>query len=343
MIKIVLMGCGRIAKKHSEILGGGHIKGAKLTGVCDVDVLKAKELAKKYNVPYFQNIREALQNVECDVVSILTPSGLHGENIIQVANYNKHIIVEKPMTLTEKDAEQVIDECEKKNIKLFVVKQNRFNLPIIKLKEAIESQKFGKLILATIRVRWARHQKYYDMDKWRGTFKLDGGVLSNQASHHLDLLEWMMGDIDSVYAKSMTALAEIETEDTAVAILKFKNGGLGIIEATTAARPNNIEGSISILGEKGTVVVGGIAVDKVISWRFEGEEEKEDDIIKNFSKEVDHVYGEGHKLYYDHVINVLKNHKSFMIDGNEGKKSVRLINAIYESVKRNKEVKINNS
>ncbi len=343
MIKIVLMGCGRISEKHSELLGKGHIKGAQLVGVCDIDIVKAERLGKKYNVPYFQNIRVALQNIECDIVSILTPSGLHGENIIEVANYGKHIIVEKPMTLTVEDADKAIDECRKKNIKLFVVKQNRFNLPIIKLKEAIENQKFGKLILATIRVRWARHQRYYDLDAWRGTYKFDGGVLSNQASHHLDLLEWMMGDIDSVYAKSMTALADIETEDTALAILKFKNGGLGIIEATTAARPNNIEGSISILGEKGTVVVGGIAVDKVINWRFEGEEDKEDEVIKNYSKEVNHVYGVGHKLYYDHVINVIKNDKSFMIDGNEGKKSIRLINAIYESVKSNREVKINNS
>ena len=343
MIKIVLMGCGRISKKHSELIGGGHIKGAQLSGVCDIDTLKAKELGEKYDVPYFQNIKDALQNVECDIVSILTPSGMHSENIIEVANYSKHIIVEKPMTLNEKDAISVIDECKKKNIKLFVVKQNRFNLPIIKLKEAIEKQKFGKLILATVRVRWARHQKYYDQDAWRGTMKYDGGVLSNQASHHLDLLEWMMGDIDSVYAKSMTALADIETEDTAVAVLKFKNGGLGIIEATTAARPNNIEGSISILGEKGTVVVGGIAVDKLINWRFEGEEDKEDEVIKSFSKEVDHEYGVGHKLYYDHVINALKNGKPSMIDGKEGKKSVKLINAIYESVKFNREVKINNS
>ena len=172
----------------------------------------------------------------------------------------------------------------------------------MKLKQAIDEKKFGKIFLSTVRVRWARHQSYYDQDEWRGTWKYDGGVLSNQASHHLDLLEWMMGDIESVYAKSMTALANIETEDTAAVVLKFKNGALGIIEATTATRPNNIEGSLSILGEKGTVVVGGIAVDKVLTWRFENKESEEEQIIKKYSNEVNHVYGIGHKLYYDHVI-----------------------------------------
>ncbi len=342
MVKFLIMGCGRISKKHSELLGGNFIKNAKLVGVCDTDLNKAKELGIKYNIPYFQNIEDALSKVECDVVSILTPSGLHGKNILQVAAYNKHIVVEKPMTLDENEAVNVINECEKRQIKLFVVKQNRFNLPIVKLKQAIDEKKFGKIFLSTVRVRWARHQSYYDQDEWRGTWKYDGGVLSNQASHHLDLLEWMMGDIESVYAKSMTALANIETEDTAAVVLKFKNGALGIIEATTATRPNNIEGSLSILGEKGTVVVGGIAVDKVLTWRFENKESEEEQIIKKYSNEVNHVYGIGHKLYYDHVIDVLKNNTQNLIDGNEGRKSVRLINAIYESVRKNKEVIVNN-
>ncbi len=342
MFNFLLMGCGRISKKHSELLGKNKINNAKLVGVCDIDEEKAKNLGTEYGVPYFNDIERAIKNIECDVVVILTPSGMHAEHILQVAKFKKHIVVEKPMTLNVLDSDKVIEECNKQNIKLFVVKQNRFNKPIQQLKKTVQENKFGKIFLATIRVRWARHQEYYDQDSWRGTWKYDGGVLSNQASHHLDLLEWIMGDIKSVYAKSITALANIETEDTAVVVLKFTNGALGIIEATTATRPKNIEGSISILGEKGTVVIGGIAVDKVETWKFVDQIEEENQIRKDYSREVSHVYGIGHKKYYDHVIDALMNKSNYMIDGNEGRKSIKLINAIYESVRNNKEIIFDN-
>ncbi len=340
MLRFVILGCGRIAEKHSQLLGTKMINGATLVGVCDVDISKAKKLADIYKVPCFDNIHSLMNNVQADVIVILTPSGLHASNIFEIIQYKKHIVVEKPMTLTVKDADKVIFECDKAGIKLFVVKQNRFNLAVKKLKSAIEQNKFGKIFLATIRVRWARHQAYYDQDKWRGTWKYDGGVITNQASHHVDLLEWMMGDVESVFAKSKQAIANIETEDTAVAILNFQNGGLGLIEATTAARPNNIEGSISILGEKGTVVIGGIAVDKILTWRFEDEEDYEKDTIADFSKEVDHVYGVGHKLYYDHVVDCIINGSPQLVDGLEGKRSVELINSIYESIETGKEIVI---
>src|SRR5205814_6206791 len=164
------------------------------------------------------------------------------------AQYKKHIMVEKPMALTLTDADRMIAACDQAGIKLFVVKQNRFNVPVMKLREALEAGRFGRLVLGTVRVRWCRTQAYYDQDAWRGTWALDGGVLSNQASHHIDVLEWMMGDVDSVFAKSTTALVKIEAEDTAVVVLKFKSGALGVIEATTAARPRDLEGSVSILG-----------------------------------------------------------------------------------------------
>jgi UDP-N-acetyl-2-amino-2-deoxyglucuronate dehydrogenase len=263
MVKFALVGCGRIAKRHSELLGYNKIKGASLTAVCDIVEEKAKAIGEKFNIPYYTDMDEMMQEENIDVVSVLTESGNHAKHVINLAKYGKHIIVEKPMALTLNDADAMIKACDENRCKLFVVKQNRFNVPVVKLREVLEAGRFGKLVLGTVRVRWCRTQEYYDQAPWRGTWAMDGGVLTNQASHHIDLLEWMMGDVESVFAKSMTALVNIEAEDTAVVTLKFRNGALGIIEATTAIRPKDLEGSISILGEKGSVEIGGFAVNKI--------------------------------------------------------------------------------
>ena len=223
-------------------------------------------------------------------------------------------------------------------VDFFVIKQNRFNVPVLKLREAHQAQRFGKLILGSVRVRWARHQEYYDQDRWRGTWSMDGGVLANQASHHVDLLEWMMGDVESVFAHATTALADIEAEDTAVVTLRFKNGALGIIEATTATRPTDLEGSISILGEKGTVVIGGFAVNKMENWAFEDVIDDDDKVLERFSVNPPNVYGFGHKAYYDHVVECLSNSGENLVDGLQGRKSVELISAIYRSVETGKEI-----
>ncbi len=341
MIKFALLGCGRIAKKHSELLGNGQIKNATLKSVCDIDLERAKTLGLKYDVPYYGNLVDMLNNEDIDVVSILTPSGNHYENVIEVANFNKHVIVEKPMALKIDHAKSMIKKCEENSVKLFVVKQNRFNLPIKKLKEALLNKRFGKLLLGTVRVRWCRDQQYYDQDKWRGTWEQDGGVLTNQASHHIDLLEWMMGEVESVFAKSATYLVDIEVEDTAIAILKFKNGAMGVIEATTATRPENLEGSISILGEMGTVEVGGFAVNEMKTWNFVNKVPEDDNILKDFSENPTDVYGFGHLAYYDHVVECIKNDTKQLVDGFEGKKSIELISAIYKSIETGKEIYLN--
>ncbi len=338
MLNVALVGCGRIAIRHSELLGSNSIDGAKLTAVCDCKIERAKDIGTTYNIPYYEDMDIMLENEDLDVVVVLTESGNHANHVVNLAKYGKHIIVEKPMALTLDDADQMIQACDQNGIKLFVVKQNRFNVPIIKLREAVESNKFGKITLATIRVRWARHQPYYDQDAWRGTWSMDGGVLTNQASHHVDMLEWMMGEIDSVYAKSDTMLANIEAEDTAVVLLKFRNGALGIIEATTAARPTNIEGSISILGENGTAVVGGIAMNKMETWEFENATDQDKDVLEKYSVNPPDVYGFGHKAYYEHVVDCINNNKQHLVDGLEGRKSIELISAIYESVETGKEV-----
>ena len=247
-------------------------------------------------------------------------------------------MVEKPMALTIEDTENMIYACDENNIKLFIIKQNRFNVPVVKLREALDAGRFGKLTLGTVRVRWARHQAYYDQDSWRGTWAMDGGVLTNQASHHVDMLEWMMGDVESVFAKMTTALADVETEDTAIVTLKFKNGALGIIEATTATRPTNLEGSISILGEHGTVVVGGVAVNEMQTWVFEDEQEGDSSVLEEFSVNPPNVYGFGHQAYYEHVVDCIVNGSANLVDGLQGRKSIELISAIYESAETGKEV-----
>jgi len=338
MLKFALVGCGRIAKRHSDLLGNKQIKGASLVAVCDVDVNKASILADKFNVPAFTDMDQMMQSEDIDVAVVLTPSGFHPEHVINLAKYGKDIMVEKPMSLTISDADAMIQACDEHGCKLFVIKQNRFNVPVVKLKEAMDARRFGKLILGTVRVRWARHQAYYDQDSWRGTWAMDGGVLTNQASHHVDLLEWMMGDVESVFAKSTTALADIETEDTAIVMVKFKNGALGIIEATTAARPKDLEGSISVMGEHGAVVIGGFAVNKMDTWNFDHEVEGDAEVLEAYSVNPPNVYGFGHQAYYEHVVRCIRGGGSNLVDGLQGRKSIELINAIYESIETGKEI-----
>jgi predicted dehydrogenase len=338
VLRFALVGCGRIATRHAELLAGGHIAGATLAAVCDVVPERAKAFADKYKVPGYTDMREMARATAVDVFCVLTPSGNHAEHVIALASHGKHIVVEKPMALTLDDADEMIRVCDRSSVKLFVVKQNRFNVPIVKLREAVEAGRFGKLVMGTVRVRWCRRQAYYDQDPWRGTWALDGGVLSNQASHHVDLLEWMMGPVESVFAKATTALVKIEAEDTAVVVLRFRNGALGIIEATTAARPVDLEGSISILGESGAVEIGGFAVNEMKTWRFATPQPGDDVVMKEFSVNPPNVYGFGHQAYYEHVVHSITHRAQQLVDGLEGRKSLELISAIYESVETGLEI-----
>lgn len=338
ILKFALVGCGRIAKRHSELLGYNQIKGAKLVAVCDLVLEKAQKIAAEFSVPCFTDMHQMMQSTDIDVIVVLTESGNHARHVVALASYGKHIVVEKPMALTLDDADAMIRACDHAGAKLFVVKQNRFNVPVLKLRQALETGRFGKLVLGTVRVRWCRPQSYYDQDTWRGTWAMDGGVLTNQASHHVDLLEWMMGDVDSVFAMSTTALANIEAEDTAVVTLRFKNGALGVIEATTAARPKDLEGSLSILGEGGTVEIGGFAVNKMKAWNFVSPEGGDDRVMDEYSVNPPNVYGFGHQAYYEHVVECIQKNTQHLVDGLVGRKSLELINAIYESIETGREV-----
>ena len=338
IISFSLVGCGRIAKRHSDLLGNNIIKNAKLISVCDKIHSKAQKISNQFSIPCYTDMNKMIIETNPDVIVVLTESGNHARQVIDLAKYKKHIIVEKPMALKVDDAMKMIDVCNSNNIRLFVVKQNRFNLPVIKLKEALDKNRFKKITLATVRVRWSRTQDYYDMDAWRGTLALDGGVLSNQASHHIDLLDWIMGGTESVFSYAKTSLVNIEAEDTAVVVLKFKNGSLGIIEATTATRPKDLEGSLSVLGEGGSVVIEGFAVNKIKTWEFVEKQKSDKQIMEKYSSNPPNVYGYGHEAFYNNVIEGLINHNEIIVDGLEGLRSVKILNAIYDSINLKKEI-----
>lgn len=340
MLKVCLVGCGRISKRHSELLGDNVIKGATLAGVCDIVAEKAQAVGERFGVPWFTDMHEMMKSVQPDLVTILTESGNHARHTIELAKYGAHIVVEKPMALTLCDADAMIEACDRAGVKLFVVKQNRFNVPVVKLREAVEAGRFGKLVLGTVRVRWCRPQSYYDQDPWRGTWAQDGGVLTNQASHHVDLLEWMMGRVVRVSAMSATRLVDIQAEDTAAVILTFASGAIGVIEATGATRPKDLEGSISILGEGGSVVISGFAVNRLETWNFVDSQPGDERVIADHSVNPPNVYGFGHQAYYEHVVDVVANGGPLLVDGMEGRRSLELISAIYESIETGRQVSL---
>jgi predicted dehydrogenase len=338
MRTIALVGCGRISDRHLKVIA--LIPDLKLVGVCDCREDRARAAASASGVPAYTDALEMVKALKPDIVSILTDSGLHARIGCLLAPHIPVLVVEKPMALTLEDADRLIETCEAHGTKLFVVKQNRFNPPIVALKKAVMEGRFGKMVLGTVRIRWARHQAYYDQDAWRGTWKMDGGVLTNQASHHIDLLQWLLGPVDSVKAYVSTRLVNIEVEDTGVAVLKFKCGALGVVEATTATRPTDLEGSLSLLGEKGSVVIGGFSVNKPVTWNFV-EPRQEDEEIQSLITNPPNVYGFGHQPYYQHVLESIDSGRNSMLAGLEGRKSLEIINALYESAFTGREVHVN--
>lgn len=331
MIRFALLGCGQIAAKHISALTN-HVPNAEVVAVCDSDEARASAAAALAGCPPFSSIDKMMAAVgdRVDVVSALTPTGYHLDSILQIARYKKHAVVEKPMALTTVDSQRMVEACRLAGTHLFVVKQNRFNRPIQKLREAVQEGRFGKIVLATVRVRWRRDQSYYDKDAWRGTRALDGGVLANQASHHLDLLLWLVGDVEKVAAYTARRLANVETEDTAAGILRFKNGALGIIEATTAARPKDLEASISILGEGGTVEIAGFATDVVRTWQFQNSRPEDAEIAAGGLRNPDDR-SYAHGQYLQQVVKALSGEKAEAVGGDEALKTVDLLERLYQS------------
>ncbi|MFC1887313.1 Gfo/Idh/MocA family protein [Candidatus Cloacimonadota bacterium] len=337
-IKLGLVGCGRISSKHFEAIA--QIENAKIISCCDIIKSRAVEAAEKYQVDkYYTDYIEMLENEDISSILICTPSGLHPEMGIQAAERKINVITEKPMAIDLKSADKLVKACDKNKVKLFVVKQNRLNPSIQLLKKAIDKGRFGRLFNANVTVRWTRPQSYYDQASWRGTWEFDGGAFLNQASHYFDLLQWLMGPVDSVMSYTATLNHKIEAEDQGVGILKFQNGALGVVDVTMNTYPKNFEGSITIMGETGTVKVGGIAVNKIEHWIFQDYDD-DDKFVTASTTSPTSVYGFGHLGYLKNVIDVLKGNGVPQTDGRSGRKSLEIVLAMYESAKKGKKISL---
>ncbi|MCP5182054.1 MAG: Gfo/Idh/MocA family oxidoreductase [Pseudomonadales bacterium] len=335
-IRFAVVGCGRISENHFKAIRQ-HSDRAELVAICDVDGRALDRAATETLArPYF-SLKQMLAETNADVVVLTTPSGLHPEQVIDVASAGRHAMTEKPMATRWHDGLRMVKACDDANVRLFVVKQNRRNATLQLLKQAIESGRFGRIFMVNINVFWSRPQDYYDSADWRGTWEFDGGALMNQASHYVDLLDWLIGPIESVQAYTGTLARNIEVEDSAVLGVKWRSGALGSMNVTMLTYPKNLEGSITILGEKGTVRVGGVAVNEIQHWEF-AEPHPQDETIKAANYATTSVYGFGHPLYYDNVINVLRGEAEAETDGREGLKSLEVLIAAYLSARDGRRV-----
>lgn len=335
--RIGLVGCGRISKNHFDALR--KVDGLALSAVCDIDAERAARAGEEQGVPSYRSLDEMLRSGEVDVVTICTPSGLHSAHGIAAAQAGKHVVTEKPMSLSLRQADDLVRACDDAGVQLFVVKQNRLNPPIQLLKRAVDKGRFGRIFMANVTVRWQRPQDYYDAEPWRGTWEFDGGAIMNQASHYVDLMQWLVGPVESVMGKTATQARRIEAEDSGIGILKFRSGALGVIEVNVLTYPRNFEGSITIIGERGTVKIGGTAVNRVEHWTF-AEYDDDDKLVEAANTNPPNVYGFGHDGYYRNVLAVLRGQAKPETDGRAGRKSLELILGIYESTKTGCEVAI---
>jgi len=334
---IGIIGCGRISGIHTSVVS--ELPGMRVAAVCDIVGEKARNYANRFGCEFYTDYRELIQSKNVDVVDICTPTHLHAEMAIAAAESCKCVICEKPMALSISDADVMIKTCDENGVKLFVVKQNRYNPPIVKLKEAIDEGRFGKIFYGNTTIFWHRDQDYYDNNEWFRDRNKGGGVLINQASHNIDMLRWLMGPVESVYAKIDTQTHKIDTEDIGLVMVKFKNGSWGTVEATTSVYPRNIEGSITIFGECGSVKVGGVQMNEMQLWEFK-DYRSEDGIYSTHSITPPNVYGFGHIEFMKDVLKAMRGEKTYYVDGPEGKSSLELTLAMYESAFSGKEVKI---
>jgi UDP-N-acetyl-2-amino-2-deoxyglucuronate dehydrogenase len=331
-IRFALVGCGRISRNHFDSITQ-HGDRAELVDVCDIDPAALERAVQSTGASGHASLTAMLDKTTADCVILTTPSGIHPQQAITVAKSGRHVLSEKPMATKWEDGLRMVRACEEAGVRLFVVKQNRKNATLQLLKQAVEQKRFGQIYMVSLNVFWQRPQEgYYDQAKWRGTWEFDGGALMNQASHYVDLLEWLIGPIESLHAYTATLARDIEAEDTGVLSVRWRSGALGSLNCTMLTYPKNLEGSITILGEKGTVRVGGVAVNEIQEWQF-ADSRPEDAQIKAASYETTSVYGFGHPLYYDNVIQTLRGEAKPEVDGREGLKSLEVLIAAYRSAR----------
>ena len=337
-VRFALAGCGRISANHFAAIAK-HADRAELVDVCDTDAEALKKAVAQTGARGHDSLTKMLAATKADIVVLSTPSGLHPEQAIECAQAGMHVMTEKPMATRWQDGLRMVRACDEVPVRLFVVKQNRRNATLQLLKSAIDKKRFGRIFMVNINVFWSRPQEYYDSAAWRGTWEFDGGAFMNQASHYVDLLDWLIGPIESIQAYTGTLARNIEVEDTGVMSIRWRSGALGSMNVTMLAYPRNYEGSITILGEKGTVRVGGVAVNEIQHWEF-AEADEDDAKIKDASYQTTSVYGFGHPLYYDNVINVLRGEAEPETDGREGLKSLETLIATYLSARDGKRISL---
>lgn len=332
-IRFALAGCGRIAQSHVAALGQ-HAADVELVGVFDTNPQAAEQLAAATGARAYPDYADMLRNSGADTVVLATPSGLHARQATEAADAGLHIVTEKPMATRWEDGKRMVAACDRAGVRLFVVKQNRGSPPVRLLKRAIRKQRFGHIYAVHLNVFWSRPQSYYDSSQWRGTWELDGGAFMNQASHYVDLLDWLVGPVESLHAYTATLGRAIEAEDTGVMALRLRNGGLGTMNVTMLTWPQNFEASITILGERGTVRLGGTSANLIQHWQF-ADEDDDDRMVVDASRQDGRT---GHAQYYENVVNVLRGEAEPDTDGREGLKSLELLAAIYRSAHEGRRV-----
>ncbi|PIE69214.1 MAG: oxidoreductase [Deltaproteobacteria bacterium] len=336
-IRIAVVGCGRISKNHFDAIAE-HEKDVELSAVCEDDPERLKEMTARYAVPGYSNLDELLAAKKADAIVLCTPSGLHPDQTVKGAMAGVHVITEKPMATRWADGLRMVKACDEANVRLFVVKQNRRNATLQLLKRAMDEKRFGRVHMVHLNVFWTRPQAYYDQGAWRGTWELDGGALMNQASHYVDLLEWLIGPIADIQAMTSTH-RDIEVEDTGVMNVRWRNGALGSMAVTMCTYPKNYEGSITIIGEQGTARVGGVAVNEIQTWDFADTRDYDKD-VREASYQTTSVYGFGHPGYYKNIVDVFRGVAEPETDGREGLKSLEVLIGAYLSARDGKTVSL---
>lgn len=338
-IKIGVVGCGKIAANHFKSITDLKDR-YELVCVCDTEPQTLHQAMTTLDIKGHHDIDSMLQtHPDLDLITLCSPSGLHAQQTIHIAQNGKHVITEKPMATRWVDGIEMVKACDKAKVKLFVVKQNRYQPALQQLKQAITTNRFGRIYLVNLNVFWTRPQTYYDQAKWRGTWEFDGGAFMNQASHYVDLLDWLIGPVQSVQAMMATLAINMETEDTGVLNIRWRSGTLGSMNVTMLTYPKNLEASLTVLGEKGSVKIGGLSADQIVHWEF-AQHDEQDQIIEQLKSAPTLPGHYGHKLYYENVADTLTGNAIADTDGRAGLRSLEILIAAYLSARDNQHMSL---
>ena len=344
-LRFGIVGCGRIAPRHVQ--GLLQVPGAQIVATADIRESRAAHMAEEVSkehallgrtrVEPYTEYRRLLERSDIDVVNICTPSGLHPQMSIEAMEAGKHVICEKPMALSVADADRMIEASRRTGKRLCIVLQNRYNAPMRDLRRVVDEGSLGRLYLGSATVRWYRPQEYYE-DDWHGTHAMDGGALMNQSIHHIDALQWIMGDVESLFASTATLAHQMEAEDVGVATLRFRSGALGVVEGSTLTWPQNLEGSVAIFGEKGSVKVGGTALNRKVMWKIDGQLQHEREVLSHDEVDPPSVYGQSHKQVFQEMVAALHQDRDHEMNGPQARKSVAIVAAMYESSRTGRQI-----